>query len=77
MLFLIMNLYSHNVIAEETIDGLPGIKRWGLNTIESHLRPLVEKGLRSVLIFGIPQTDVKVRLYIPEDVKSCKVTCCV
>jgi len=29
-------------------------KRWGVNKIVGFLRPLVQKGLRSVILFGVP-----------------------
>ena len=53
-------MHRYNPDTEEVIEGLPGIKRWGLNTIEGHLRPLIDKGLKSVLIFGIPKPSIKV-----------------
>ena len=37
---------------EEDILSMPGIKRFGKNKITMHLRPLVERGLGSVLLFG-------------------------
>lgn len=40
--------------AEVEIPTLPGQKRWGINRLEGFLRPLVEKGLRSVILFGVP-----------------------
>ena len=40
--------------AEEVISSLPGQKRWGMNKLEGFLRPLVEKGLKSVILFGVP-----------------------
>ena len=33
--------------------------RYGVNRLESALRPLVDKGLKSVLIFGVPRTAKK------------------
>ncbi len=36
------------------IHSLPGQKRWGINKLESFLAPLVAKGLRSVILFGVP-----------------------
>jgi len=35
------------------------ISRWGVNKLEGFLRPLVAKGLRSVLIFGVIGDDHK------------------
>jgi len=43
---------------------MPEVKRWGLNTLEGHLRPLVELGLKAVLLFGVPTEDVKVMLHL-------------
>ena len=40
--------------AEIEIKSLPGQKRWGINKLEGFLKPLVEKGLRSVILFGVP-----------------------
>jgi porphobilinogen synthase len=37
---------------QESILSMPGIKRFGKNRIVEHLRPLVECGLGSVLLFG-------------------------
>ena len=40
---------------------MPGQKRWGANKLESFLGPLVKKGLRSVILFGVPEKKAKVR----------------
>ena len=40
--------------AELEIASLPGQKRWGVEKLESLLTPLVKKGLRSVILFGVP-----------------------
>ena len=45
---------------EEIIPSLPGQKRWGVNKIEAFLAPLVQKGLRSVILFGVPTKMDKV-----------------
>jgi porphobilinogen synthase len=37
----------------EAISSMPGIQRLGKNRLISHLTPLIEKGLRSVLLFGV------------------------
>jgi porphobilinogen synthase len=39
---------------EVPINSLPNQKRWGLNKIVPFLKPLVQKGLRSVIVFGVP-----------------------
>ncbi|KAL5120507.1 Aminolevulinate dehydratase [Pleosporales sp. CAS-2024a] len=52
---LIYPLYVSDEPDEEMlIPSLPNIHRRGLNKIVAHLTPLVEKGLRSVLLFGVP-----------------------
>lgn len=38
----------------QPIASLPGVARYGVNQLEEMLRPLVEAGLRCVLIFGVP-----------------------
>ncbi|CAI8017816.1 Delta-aminolevulinic acid dehydratase [Geodia barretti] len=47
--------------ADEEIVSLPGQKRYGVNKLEQALRPLVDKGLMSVLIFGVPRSAKKAR----------------
>lgn len=42
--------------AVEEVSSMPGISRYGVNKLESHLRPLVSKGLVSVLLFGVLTT---------------------
>lgn len=46
-------LYSIHDEAEEEIVGLPGQKRWGVNRLAAHLEPLMRKGLKCVLLFGV------------------------
>ncbi|XP_019365931.1 PREDICTED: delta-aminolevulinic acid dehydratase [Gavialis gangeticus] len=45
---------TDNPDAEEPIASLPGQARYGVNRLEGMLRPLVEDGLKCVLIFGVP-----------------------
>ncbi|XP_030391732.1 delta-aminolevulinic acid dehydratase [Gopherus evgoodei] len=40
--------------AVEPIASLPGQARYGVNKLEGMLRPLVDEGLKCVLIFGVP-----------------------
>ncbi|CAG8499216.1 5684_t:CDS:2 [Paraglomus brasilianum] len=40
--------------AADEIKSLPGQKRWGINKLQGFLKPLVEKGLSSVILFGVP-----------------------
>lgn len=43
---------------EETpIESLPNIKRFGLNKLVAYVKPLVEKGLRAVILFGVPLAE--------------------
>ena len=49
--------------AEEVIHSLPGQKRWGINKLEGLLRPMVAKGLKSVILFGVPMKMEKVRAF--------------
>lgn len=40
--------------ASVVISSLPGQRRWGVDRIKDFLDPLVMKGLRSVILFGVP-----------------------
>jgi len=40
--------------AEVEIASLPGQKRWGIEKLAGFLGPLVQKGLSSVILFGVP-----------------------
>lgn len=40
--------------AEDDIPSLPNQKRWGVNKLVPFVKSLVEKGLRSVILFGVP-----------------------
>lgn len=46
--------------ASVEIASLPGQRRWGINQLEGFLRPLVDKGLESVILFGVPLSCQKV-----------------
>ncbi|KAL9988319.1 hypothetical protein ACROYT_G002752 [Oculina patagonica] len=46
---------SDEADALEEISSLPGQYRFGINNIEKIVSPLVEKGLKSVLLFGVIQ----------------------
>ncbi|KAL8641738.1 MAG: hypothetical protein Q9228_001481 [Teloschistes exilis] len=58
---LIYPLFISDTPNEETlIPSLPNQHRRGLNKVVPHLTPLVAKGLRSVILFGVPaRPDVK------------------
>ena len=45
---------SDNDEEETAIPSLPDQHRRGINKLVSHLEPLVRKGLRSVILFGVP-----------------------
>ena len=34
---------------------LPGVSRWGVGSLLKYLEPVVANGLRSVLLFGVPE----------------------
>ena len=51
--------------ARVEIASLPGQCRWGVNKLHEFLGPLVQKGLRSVILFGVPIHCNKVRLSRP------------
>ena len=52
---LIYPLFISDQSDEETlIPSLPNQHRRGLNKLATHLEPLVRKGLRSVILFGVP-----------------------
>ena len=44
----------------EDINSLPGVSRWGVESVLGFLRPVVEDGLASVLLFGVPTNIEKV-----------------
>lgn len=46
---------------EQEIPTLPGQKRWGVNKLEAFVGGLVKKGLKSVILFGVPENLEKVR----------------
>ena len=45
---------SSRAHAHARIAAMPGQSRWGVDRVEEALAPLVERGLRSVLLFGVP-----------------------
>jgi len=40
--------------ASVEVPTLPGQRRWGVNKLEGFIGPLIEKGLESVILFGVP-----------------------
>ena len=61
-MFIYPIFISDDPDAEQVISSLPGQKRWGLNKLEGFLKPLVEKGLKGVILFGVPMKMEKVCL---------------
>ncbi|KAG9012717.1 Aminolevulinate dehydratase [Tulasnella sp. JGI-2019a] len=53
--------------AETVIASLPGQKRWGVERLEGFLGPLVKKGLKSVILFGVPLNCAKDARGTPAD----------
>ncbi len=51
--------------AVEEIPSLPGQARYGVNRIVEALKPVVQDGLQSVLLFGVPSKLTKV--YLPHN----------
>ena len=46
--------------AQVPLASMPGQCRWGVNKLEGFLAPLVNKGLSSVILFGVPLKTPKV-----------------
>ncbi len=46
--------------AVEEIKSLPGQARYGVNKLQEFLQPIVDNGLESVLLFGVPSKVPKV-----------------
>lgn len=61
-MFIYPIFISDDPNAEQTISSLPGQKRWGINKLEAFLQPLINKGLKGVILFGVPMQMEKVRL---------------
>lgn len=47
--------------AEQEISTMPGVFRFGVKKLILALKPLVERGLKSVLLFGVIDGSLKVR----------------
>lgn len=47
-------LFTRSFRTQVEIQSLPGQKRWGMNKLQGFLAPLVAKGLKSVILFGVP-----------------------
>ena len=64
-MFIYPIFISDDPDAEEVISSLPGQKRWGINKLEGFLAPLVQKGLKGVILFGVPMKMEKVSWTAP------------
>ncbi|AET41169.1 porphobilinogen synthase HEM2 Ecym_7339 [Eremothecium cymbalariae DBVPG len=53
-MFIFPLFVSDDPDEEKPIESLPNIKRFGINKLAAYLKTLVTKGLRSVLLFGVP-----------------------
>eukprot|EP00842_Homolaphlyctis_polyrhiza_P004293 jgi/Hompol1/4865/HPOL_003968-RA len=57
---LVFPIFIHDLPdVKEEISTLPGQFRYGINTLKAAFEPLVKKGLKTVLIFGVPTNAVK------------------
>lgn len=53
-LLFIYPLFVSDIPDEDAgVENLPGVRRHGLNTLLAYVEPLVAKGLRAVLLFGV------------------------
>lgn len=52
--------FSDEDDAVQEIKSMPGIRRYGINRLKEAVAPLIAKGLKSVLIFGVPGKVEKV-----------------
>lgn len=66
-MFIYPIFISDDPDAEQVIHSLPGQKRWGLNRLEGFLGPLVKKGLKGVILFGVPMKMEKVGRHLTND----------
>lgn len=55
--------FSEDPEAFEGIPSIPGVNRFGVNKMVEFLSPLVQKGLSSVLLFGVIDTLSKVIIH--------------
>ncbi|KAK6464497.1 hypothetical protein DFJ63DRAFT_71522 [Scheffersomyces coipomensis] len=56
-MFIFPLFISDDPEEESIIPALPNIKRYGTKTLIPYVKTLVEKGLRSVILFGVPLKD--------------------
>ncbi|CAR22460.1 porphobilinogen synthase HEM2 [Lachancea thermotolerans CBS 6340] len=56
-MFIFPLFISDDADEETPIDSLPNIKRFGVNRLAQYLAPLIEKGLKAVILFGVPMKE--------------------
>jgi len=56
--------------AIQPITSMPGVSRYGVNKLKEFLQPIVDKGLSSVLLFGVMEDTPKDDLGTPADSKE-------
>lgn len=52
--------FRHNVEPIEA-KSMPGVVQYGVLNIENGLKPIIDKGLKSILLFGVAQEIPKVK----------------
>lgn len=53
-------LHSEDDDEVQDIASMPGVQRFGINTLQAHLEKLVANGLSSILLFGVIEKLPKV-----------------
>lgn len=53
LIYLLCQYFSEDDNAQQVIPSMPGVYRFGLKKLIDHLNPLVELGLKSILMFGV------------------------
>lgn len=59
-LFLPPVVYRDSEDDIQEVASMPGVARYGINTLRQALEPMVQNGLKCVLIFGVPSKLPKV-----------------
>lgn len=52
----IYSFFSEDELQQQVIPSMPSVYRFGLKKLIEHLKPLVEMGLKSILMFGVIDT---------------------
>lgn len=58
--FLSWYVYRNGENDVQDIPSMPHVSRMGIAKLINHLKPLIEKGLSSVLLFGVIDSSLKV-----------------